>query len=97
MARQGGRVQLEQSDMGLALILANMAKEGFLRASIQETQFLIRNRRAEVREKERRGVEFPEHRQVKAARERQPAMLRQNHTAGCLLCHNGTAKNRQTQ
>ena len=32
MARQGGRVQLEQSDMCLALSVANMAKEGFLRA-----------------------------------------------------------------
>jgi hypothetical protein len=31
MARQGGRVQLEQSDMRLALIMAKMAKEGFSR------------------------------------------------------------------
>jgi hypothetical protein len=28
MARQGGRVQLEQSDMRLALNMAKMAKEG---------------------------------------------------------------------
>jgi len=30
MARQGGRVQLEQSDMHLALNMAKMAKEGFV-------------------------------------------------------------------
>jgi len=30
MARQGGRVQLEQSDLRLALNMAKMAKEGFL-------------------------------------------------------------------
>jgi len=29
MARQGDRVQLEQSDMRLALNMAKMAKEGF--------------------------------------------------------------------
>jgi len=43
MARQGGQVQLEQSDMRLALIMAKMAKGGFLRAGIQETQQLILN------------------------------------------------------
>ena len=40
MARQGGRVQLEQSDKRLALNVAKMAKEGFSRAAIEETQFL---------------------------------------------------------
>ena len=35
MARQGGRVQLEQSDMCLALNMTKMAKEGFLRAAIE--------------------------------------------------------------
>jgi hypothetical protein len=37
MARQGGRVQLEQSDMGLAFNMAKMAKVGFLGAVIEET------------------------------------------------------------
>jgi len=41
MARQGGWVQLEQSDMRLALNLAKMAKDGFSRAIIEETQQLI--------------------------------------------------------
>jgi len=48
MARQGGRVQLEQSDMGLALNLAKMAKEGFLHAGIDEKQYLIKKPHAEV-------------------------------------------------
>ena len=37
-ARQGGRVQLEQSDIRLALNMARMAKGGFSRAAIEETQ-----------------------------------------------------------
>jgi len=41
MARQGGRVQLEQSNMCLALNMAKMAKEGFLRTTTEETKYLI--------------------------------------------------------
>jgi hypothetical protein len=48
MARQGGRVQLEQSDMHLALNMAKMAKEGFSPAAIEETKYLIKKPRAEV-------------------------------------------------
>jgi len=52
MATQGGRVQLEQSDMRLALNMAKMAKEGFSRAAIEETQFLIKKPWAEVQRDE---------------------------------------------
>jgi hypothetical protein len=97
MARQGGRVQLEQSDMRLALNMAKMAKEGFSRAAIEETKYLIKKPRAEVREEKKRGVEFPGHKKVKAAIQRHPAMLRHNQTPGCLPCQNGTAKNPQTR
>ena len=97
MARQGGRVQLEQSDMHLALNMAKMAKEGFSRAAIEETKYLIKKPRAEVREEKKRGVEFPGHKKVKAAIQRHPAMLRHNQTPGCLPCQNGTAKNPQTR
>jgi len=97
MAKQGGRVQLEQSDMRLALDMAKMAKEGFLRAAIEETKYLIKKPRAEVREEKKRGVEFPGHKQVKAAIQRHLAMLRHDQTPGCLPCHNGTAKNLQTR
>jgi len=48
MARQGGRVQLEQSNMRLALNMAKMAKGGYSRATIEETQFLMKKTRAEV-------------------------------------------------
>jgi hypothetical protein len=50
MARQGGQVQLEQSDMRLALNMAKKAKEGFSHAAIAETKYLIQKPRAEVRE-----------------------------------------------
>jgi len=97
MARQGGWVQLEPSDMCLALNIARMAKGGFSRAATVETQQLIRKPRTEVREQKKRGVEFSGHKKVKAAIDRHPAMIFNNHTAACFPCQNGTAKNRQTR
>jgi len=95
MARRGGRVQLEQSDMHLALNMAKMAKEGFWRTAIEETKYIIKILRTEVREEKKQGVEFPGYKKVKAAKQRHPAMLRQNQTSGCLPCQNGTTKNLQ--
>jgi len=96
MARQGGRVQLEQSDMRLALNMARLAKGGFSRTAMKQTQFLIKKPRAEVREQKKRGVEFPGHNHVKAATQRHPTMLQENQTDGCLPCQNGTAQNHYT-
>jgi len=73
MARQGGRVQLEQSDMRLGLSMAKMAKGGYLLAATKETQQPFKNPRANVREEKTRGVEFPGHEKVKAAIQRHPA------------------------
>jgi hypothetical protein len=53
MARQGGRVQLEQSTIRLALNIAKMPKGGLLRAAIEETQQLFKKHRAEVREEKK--------------------------------------------
>jgi len=66
MARQGGQVQLEQSDMRLALNMAKMAKEGISHASIEETKYLINKPRAEVRQEKKQGVECPGDIEVKA-------------------------------
>jgi len=96
MARKEGRVQLERSDMPLALNLTKKASGGFLRAAMEGTENLIKKPRAEVQEERKRGVQSPGHRKLKAAIERHPAMLHQNVTDGCLPCQNGTAKNRQT-
>jgi len=93
MARQGGHVQLEQSDMHLALHMAKMAKGEFLSAAKEETEYLINKPRTEVWAEKKQGVEFPGHKKVKAGTERHPAMLRQNHTPGCLSCLIGTAHN----
>jgi hypothetical protein len=48
MARQGGQVQLEQSDMSLELNMAKRAKEGFSRTTIEESKYLIQKPPAEV-------------------------------------------------
>jgi len=95
MARQRGRVQLEQSDMGLALNVAKMPNGGFSRATFKETHQSIKKPRAEVQEEKKRGVEFPGDKNVQAAIERHPAMIRENQMKGCLPCHNGTAMNPQ--
>ena len=96
MARQGGRVQLEQSDMRVALNMAKMAKAGGSRSVNKEMNYLIKKSCAEVREGKMLGVEFPGHNKVKSAIQRHLAMLRQNQTSGCLPSQNGTAKNPQT-
>jgi hypothetical protein len=54
MARQGGRVQLEQSVIHLALNMAKMSKARFSRAAKAETQQLIKKPLAEVREEKKR-------------------------------------------
>jgi len=96
MARQGGQIQLEQSDMRLTLNMAKMAKQGFSHAAIQETQHLIKKPRSDVRKEKKRGVVFPRHNMVKAAIERHPATIHQNQTDGCPPCQHGTAKNPHT-
>ena len=73
-----------------------MAKEGFSRSAIEETKYLIKKPRVEVREEKKQGVEFSGHKKVKGAIQRHLAMLRQNQTTGCLPCQSGTAKNPQT-
>jgi len=67
MARQGGRVQLEQTDMRLALNMARMAKGGFSCTAIEEMHHLIKKPFTEVHEGKMRGIEFRGHRKVKAA------------------------------
>jgi len=97
MAAQGGRVQLEQSDMCLALNIAKMTKDGFSCTVIEETKYLIKIPRTDVQEEKKEGVEFLGHKQVMAAIEIHPAMILQNHTSGSLPCQNGTAKNLHTR
>jgi len=97
MVRQGGRVQLEQSNMRLTLKMAKAAKEGFSCARIEERQQLIKKPRAEVREEKMGGVVFPWYNTVKPAIERHWAIVWENPTDGCLPCQHGTAKNAQTR
>jgi len=93
LARQGGRVHLEQSDIHLALNLAKMPERQFSCGAIEETQQLITKHPTQVQERMKREVEFPCHHKVKAAIERHPAMVYKNQTDSCLPCQNGTAKN----
>jgi len=96
-ARQGGRVQLEQLDMYLALNMAKMAQDGFSRAAIDDKKYLIKKPLAEDREEKKWGVEFPWHIKLKAGIHRHAAMLRHNQMSDCLLCQHRTAMNPQTQ
>jgi len=49
LARQAGRIQLEQSDMCHIWNRSKMAKGGYSRAAIEETQQLIKEHRTEVK------------------------------------------------
>jgi len=91
MARQEGWVQLEQSDMCLALNMATIAKGGILHTTIEQMQYVIKKPNAPVREEKKQTVEFPGNKQVMAAIQRHPAMVQENQTDGCLPCQNGTA------
>jgi len=96
MAKQGGRIQLEQSNKHLALNMAKIGNRGFSRTGTEELQHLINRLQVDVREERKRGVEFPGHRYVKATIEWHPAMVHENQMDGCLPCQNGTPKNAQT-
>jgi hypothetical protein len=95
IARQGGRVQLEQSDICLAMDMAKMAKGGLSCTAIVEMQYLIKRPCAKVSEEQKQGVEFTEHNKGKAAIERHLAALYQNQMDGCLPYQNGTANDLQ--
>ena len=97
MARQGGQVQIEQSNMRLSLNKAKMVKGGFSCTVIKETQYLIKKPCADVREQKKWGVVLPHHQKVKAAIERHPAIVHENLTDGCLSCRNGAVKNPLTR
>jgi len=73
-----------------------MAKGGFSHAPMEETQSLTKIPGVEVQEEQKRCVEFPGPRKVKAVIERHPAMVGQNHPNRYLPCQNGTPKNSQT-
>ena len=96
MARPGGQVQPEQSDLHLALNMATIHQGGFLHATKEEMQYRIKTPCTEVPEEKKHGVVFPGQGEAKTAMERHPAMLHQNHTDECLLCQHSTAKNPQT-
>jgi len=80
MAGLGGRVTLPQSDIHPVLNVAKMAKGRFLQAAIEEMQCLIKKPHTKVQEEKIWGVVFPGHRDVKAAIDRHPAMVHENHT-----------------
>jgi len=69
MARKGGRVQLEQSDMRLALNMAKMAKGWFSCAILEDTQQHIKKTCTELREEKKHAVKVAGHHKVTAAME----------------------------
>jgi len=95
MAKQGGRVQLEQSNMRLALNMAKMVQGGFLCATIEGTQYLIKKTHTKVWEEKKGGVEIPGNRKVKAVIERHLVMVHENQTDSCHPCQDIPAKNPQ--
>ena len=96
VASQGGRVQLEQSDLHLAGKMAKMDIAGVLQTAIEVTQYLNIKLLPQVQQHQTHRAVFSGHETVKTAIERHPTMLCQNHTNRCLPCYNGTAVNALT-
>ena len=96
-ARQAGRVQLEQSDMRLALNMRHLVQAGISGGTADEMTNLIKKPRAELREEKKRGVIFPGHRSVKAVIEKHPAMVYENQSTGCLHCQDDVPGNPETR
>jgi len=69
------RLQLEQSDMHLALNMAKMSKGGFSHSGIKQTQYLVNILHATVQQGMIPAPVFPGHRKVKAAIECQPVLV----------------------
>jgi hypothetical protein len=96
MGRQGGRVQLKQSTLRLALNLAKMATEGLSLAATEEKKYVIEKSRGVVQAEKKWGVEFAGNKKVKASIPAHPAIIHQNQMSGCFPCQNGNAQNPQT-
>lgn len=67
MAKQGGRVRLEQSGMHHTLNTAKMATGGFQRMAIEESHHLNKKPHTEVLDVWKLSVESPRHSNVKSA------------------------------
>jgi hypothetical protein len=95
-ATQGGSVQLEYSNMYLALEMAKIATGGFSHTSIDVTQCLVNKQHTKFREVQKWGIAFAGDTMLKAAIERHPAMLRHNKMNRFFSRQRVTAKNQQT-
>jgi len=67
-----------------AVMMAEMPIQWFSSAAIQDSQSLMKKSHTKVQEQKKRGVEFPGHREVKAAIERPLAIVCENEMDGCL-------------
>jgi len=74
-----------------------MVTNGMLPAAKEEMKYFIQKPPTDVRTDKKQGVEFPGHNVLKAAIQRHPPMLSQNHMSGCLPSSNATTKISQTQ
>jgi len=72
-------------------------KEGFRTPQLRKPNSWSRNLTLRSENRQRGVLSFLGLQWMKTAIERHPAMLHQNHTAGCLPCQNGVANNLQKQ
>jgi hypothetical protein len=84
LARQGGQIWLQQSDMLIVLMMAIMAKGGLLCAAQDETQYIINTPCAEVWAKRMQKAGCSGYGKVKGAIERHQAMVHEIHMHHCL-------------
>ena len=93
LTRQAGRIQLEASDLRLALNLHDKFSHGVSQRNTEASLELIKKPRAEIREEKRRNIQFPGHASVKKEWKTHPAMDQVKQLDGCLECQDGIACN----
>jgi hypothetical protein len=93
MARHGGQILLDQSDMRLSLNMAKLAQDRNLHSTIEEARYLIEKAHTEASDETMCGVMFCGLTKVNAVMERHCDMLLQNHMEGCHSCQLCTANN----
>ena len=96
LARQAGRVTIEQTDMRLVRNHQRKNIEGLTPENLNEIVKIIRKPRAETRAEKALGLRFEGERSVKYSQDPHPANVVANEPPGCLICQDGIARNPET-
>ena len=97
LAREAGRVMIEQTDMRLVRNHQRTNKEGITDEKVREIFKIIKKPRAEKRDEEAWGLQFEGIKKLKYSQDPHPANIVEDEALGCLECQDGIACNPETR